>query len=314
MYKKKHLHIALTVLAFLVFGALMNLNSVEFIEKRPPLYVVFTIQITCTLVDLLILEKWRQLRIGLFKYVILFTVNFAICASINALFGFEIVNPIIFRMALAMTLIFTIAEQSELSRSRKAENLRLSQEKERAELAMLQQQLNPHFLFNSLNTLKGFIEEDQKSAIDYLHRFSEVYRYVLANRDQNLVPLEEELILLQEYYGLLKARFGNRLKVEIDVTEQTRQKLVPPMALQLLLENAIKHNEVSKLHPLSLSIRSEGDNLIVENPVRVKKSFVESNGLGLKNLNTRLSYANGKELKYGLDGNNNTFQVILPLS
>jgi sensor histidine kinase YesM len=310
---RRYLHIILIILAFLGIGVLMNSQPEKFIPNRPPIYIVLLSHTLCIGVDLLILKQWRKIKYVAPRYFALALINFSICYLSNLLFGFDLSLAFIVRISIAISIVFTLAEQSELARFRKTENDRLAQEKLAAEQALLRQQLNPHFLFNSLNTLKGFIEEDQESAVDYLHQFAEVYRYVLASRDKDLIPLEEELELLEAYYKLLKARFGEKLKLEIALKEENLALAVPPLATQLLLENAIKHNELSRSKPLVFSLSSNAERLIARNPLQPKSSFDESNGLGLSNLATRLHYVSGKELTYGLSEDGQNFEVQLPL-
>lgn len=310
---RRYLHIILIIAAFLGIGALMNSNPERLIVNRPPIYMVLVMHGLCITTGLLLLIGWRRIKIVALRYFILVLMNFSICLISNYLFGFELTLPFLIRISVAISIVFTLAEQSELAKFRKTENHRLAQEKAAAEQTLLRQQLNPHFLFNSLNTLKGFIEEDTEKAVEYLHQFAEVYRFVLGSCDKDLIPLEEELELLQAYHQLLEARFGNKLKIEIEVSEDDKRLAVPPLALQLLLENAIKHNEVSKSNPLRFLLKSQGGLLIASNPIQAKKSFNESNGLGLSNLATRLHYATGKNLNYGPSADGYRFEVQLPL-
>jgi len=310
---RRYLHMILIIAAFVGIGALMNSNPERLIVDRPPIYMVLVMHGLCIITGLLVLKQWRKIKLVALRYFALVLMNFTICFTTNYLFGFELSMPFLLRVSIAISIVFTLAEQSELARFQKTENDRLAREKESAEQALLRQQLNPHFLFNSLNTLKGFIEEDQKRAVEYLHQFAEVYRYVLGSRDKDLIPLEEELELLEAYYRLLHARFGSKLKLEIEVSEQDRQLAVPPLAIQLLLENAIKHNEVSRFKPLTFSISAEDGFLLAQNPLQEKMSFDESNGLGLSNLATRLHYVSGKDLHFGPSADGLRFEVKLPL-
>lgn len=310
---RRYLHILLIIGAFLGIGALMNGNQERLIVNRPPIYMVLVMHSLCIALGLLLLKQWRSINSVLLRYMALAIMNFTICFVVNYLIGFELTLPFIIRISLAISIVFTLAEQSELARFRKEENDRLAKEKESAEQALLRQQLNPHFLFNSLNTLKGFIEEDQERAVEYLHEFSEVYRYVLGSRDKDLIPLEEELELLGAYYKLLQARFGSKLNLEIDVPSKDLQLAVPPLALQLLLENAIKHNEVSRAKPLTFTLKSHAGYLIASNPLQKKMSYDESNGLGLSNLATRLRYVSGEDLSFGPTEDQSMFKVKIPL-
>lgn len=311
---RRYLHIFLIIAAFLGIGIMMSSHNHEFTSNRPPIYTILIMHILCISASLLLLRPWRKIGPVALRYFLLVLINFTVCFLTNFILGFDLSLPFIFRISMIISIVFTLAEQSELASFRKAENDRLASEKETAEQALLRQQLNPHFLFNSLNTLKGFIEEDQERAVEYLHEFSEVYRYVLSSRDKDLIPLEEELEILKAYYKLLHARFGSKLNLEIEVAQEVRQLAVPPLALQLLLENAIKHNEVSKARPLTFSLKSEGKYLIARNPLQKKRSFDENNGLGLSNLATRLHYTSGKKLSFGPTVDQTIFEVTIPLT
>jgi two-component system, LytTR family, sensor kinase len=118
----------------------------------------------------------------------------------------------------------------------------------------LRQQLDPHFLFNNLNTLSALIEEEPQSAIRFVDEFADVYRYVLHNRSQDVVSLKEELALCQSYLYLASIRFGENIRVEQDIPEEYQRYVLPPLTLQLLLENAIKHNVITRNQPLSIAL------------------------------------------------------------
>lgn len=153
---------------------------------------------------------------------------------------------------------------------------------------MLRSQINPHFLFNCLNTLVGVVEKDTRQAVAFIKEFSKLYRSLLDYKDAPVVTLEEELKLVESYMFLQKIRFGDNLQVEINVNKNKNQFFLPPFSLQLLIENAIKHNVASSKKPLKVVIRDEGDYLIVKNNLQ-KRLNGENNStkIGLKNLCTR---------------------------
>jgi hypothetical protein len=161
------------------------------------------------------------------------------------------------------------------------------------QLDVLKQQVNPHFLFNSLNSLLSLIEDDPKRAGIFVEELSSVYRYVLrANRtegpDHNLTDLDTELDFIQSYFHLLKTRHSSGLDLVVSVDEGTRAKLLPPLTLQLLIENAVKHNIVLPEQPLKIEITTDGkNNLLVKNTLQKKRSRVASNGVGLSNILTK---------------------------
>ena len=168
------------------------------------------------------------------------------------------------------------------------------EELKRAHLALqyqsLKDQVRPHFLFNSLSSLATLIHTDTEKASHFVQKLSDVYRYVLEQRENELVPLKDELKFLEDYIYLLKIRFGDSLKVNyaLDLDES---RLVIPLSLQLLLENAIKHNEVSKDYPLQVDILStEQGHVIIRNKLRKKKQHEESLGMGLENLKNQVAF------------------------
>jgi LytS/YehU family sensor histidine kinase len=132
----------------------------------------------------------------------------------------------------------------------------------------LKNQVNPHFLFNSLNALSSLIYENPGKAVEFINRLSDVYRYVLDSKDKEAVPLSEELTFVRSYLFLLKARFENNLVAETNISEE--KGYVPPMALQMLIENAVKHNEISDEHPLKISVFEKDQYIYVKNNVQLK--------------------------------------------
>lgn len=172
----------------------------------------------------------------------------------------------------------------------------------------LKNQVNPHFLFNSLNVLSELVYEDQAKAVDFIRMMSNVYRYVLENKDQELVPLREELRFLNSYAYLQKIRFGDNLQLEID--EQKGEGMVPPLALQMLLENAIKHNVISDTKPLKVTVRIDRNQIIVRNKKQEKLSK-DSTGIGLDNLRARYGYLTERPVR--VQESDANFEVIIPL-
>ena len=178
-----------------------------------------------------------------------------------------------------------------LIRQTKDDALRVAQlerAKAEMELSSLKSQLDPHFMFNSLNTLSWLIENQPTRALTFSEHLADVYRYILSNRNRELVLLREELQFLQHYFALLQIRFGEA--VHLNATTpllNTDAYLIPPISLQLLLENAVKHNEFSEERPLRIEYRLEKDFISFTNPVRRKRSARRSAKVGLSNLHER---------------------------
>jgi len=168
----------------------------------------------------------------------------------------------------------------------------------KSELQGLRNQVNPHFLFNSMNTLMNIIHEDQDLAASFLKKLSKVYRYILESRDDFLIPLEKELTFIQSYVFLQKERFKNNLEVQIEVADELLDKQILPLTLQLLFENAIKHNVISNKYPLHINVYVEGgDTLVVKNNLKRRPQAMPSTGVGLESIRSRLKYFTKVEVK-----------------
>ncbi len=190
-------------------------------------------------------------------------------------------------------------------------NEQLERTKVEAELEALKNQIDPHFIFNSLNTLSHLIEEKPAKAKLFNDNLADVYRYILQNKARDLVLLKEEVVFLENYFSLLKIRFDNAVQMKLSIDEMALQRyLVPPISLQVLAENAIKHNEFSEAHPLVFTIHLHDDELRVSNPARKKKLRKPSSKIGLQNLQERYKLTTGKEIV--IQDEENLFTVILP--
>lgn len=180
-----------------------------------------------------------------------------------------------------------------------------------SQLQNLKNQVNPHFLFNNLSVLTSLVYEDQDKAVDFINQLSKVYRYLLDNQSTELVSLEKELTFINSYTYLFKIRFDRSIQFDIKIEKEFLRRLVPPMALQLLIENAIKHNEVSVAKPLTVSISCENDYLVVKNSLQPRSFVEESTGTGLNNIRSRYSYFTDKEVV--ITDKDGKFTVKIPL-
>ena len=191
-------------------------------------------------------------------------------------------------------------------------NEQLERAKAQAELEALKNQIDPHFIFNSLNTLSHLIEDNPVKARLFNDTMAEVFRYILQNKGHELVLLREEIDFLKDYFSLLKIRFEEAVQLQIDVPEGLfEQFLIPPISLQILIENATKHNEFSARTPLIIRIQVNDDQLTVSNEVRAKRSQKDSPGIGLQNLDDRYKLITGKSI--GVCTMDREFNVIIPL-
>ena len=187
----------------------------------------------------------------------------------------------------------------------------LQRENNTARYTALQQQLNPHFLFNSLNTLIAEIEYDPARAVSFTRRLSDVYRYVLRVQRLPLVPLDEELRFADAYLYLHRVRLGNCLGCRMEIPDEVRECSLPPLTLQLLIENVIKHNVITSSHPLEIEIAARDGWLTVSNPIRTKRG-AEFGGVGLQNLSNRCRMMLGREIE--VLRTEDRFTVKIPLS
>jgi len=177
------------------------------------------------------------------------------------------------------------------------------------QLQALKNQTNPHFLFNNLNVLSQLIYEDTAMAEDFIGRFSDVYRYLLEQKEDNLVPIETELEFIESYIFLIQIRHSDNIRFEIDKKELTGF-LIAPITLQMLIENAIKHNEISVKYPLNIEISIQGQYLVVENNVRPKSTVGYSSGVGMENIMSRYKLLSDQDVIVEESADN--FRVLLP--
>ncbi|MCU0353251.1 MAG: histidine kinase [Cytophagales bacterium] len=178
-------------------------------------------------------------------------------------------------------------------------------------LEMLKTQVNPHFLFNSLNTLSSLIYTDQDTAAEFVRQLATVYRYVLENRTKETVLLREELTFLQAYAYLMDLRFGHNLRISIELPDAAQRLQIAPLTLQMLIENAVKHNIVSHKKPLDLRIFQENNFLVVQNTLQPKAVKEFSSQIGLDNIRSRYRFLTESEVEVQNDGR--TFTVRIPL-
>ncbi|GJM28585.1 MAG: hypothetical protein DHS20C17_12200 [Cyclobacteriaceae bacterium] len=193
------------------------------------------------------------------------------------------------------------------------EQEKLRREQVQSELLTLRSHLSPHFLFNTLNILSSLIEPNNHEAHDYLDDFAEVYRYVLKNGEVELIGLREELQFLEAYTHLLDKRFTNSLQIDIQVEPRYLEHRIPPLAIQLVLENALKHNRLSETVPLQVEIKSiDLPAITVKNNLVLRKvPENEKTGLGLENIRRRYQLSAYKDIR--VTKTDEIFMVTLPL-
>lgn len=250
--------------------------------------------------------------------------NFIVQSSANPLFSntrqatysFTIQRPfwlhplfLILVAAITWLIVYTYVRLRERN-FRKLSSLQ--RERMLFEYEHLKSQVNPHFLFNSLNTLTNIIEDDKEAAIAYTGQLSDLYRNMLSYRNKDLISLQEEWEIIENYLYIQETRFGNAITIKVDLPEQImKTKKVVPMAIQLLVENAIKHNVVSKSKPLNITIEADNNYITVQNTYQPKISKEKGAGLGLSNIRKRYSLLTKKSVSYYIQ--DDYFNVKLPL-
>lgn len=180
-----------------------------------------------------------------------------------------------------------------------------------AQLQNLKNQLNPHFLFNNLSVLSSLVYQNQDKAVNFINELSKVYRYVLDNKNAELVSLQEEFAFLEHYIYLLKIRFDTNISFIIRIAKDTENLYLPPMCLQMLVENTFQHNETSQAKPLEVNIFTDGNRLYITNPIQLRSDKVKSSQTGLKNIQVRYSFFTDEKIE--IIQNEQLFIVVLPL-
>jgi len=215
---------------------------------------------------------------------------------------------------------FMLRQQAETKRQQlsiEKQELGLIAERQQKDNALLQlnalkQKVNPHFLFNSLSSLNALISKEPELAKSFVVKLSKVYRYVLESYPNGLATVTEELNFVKEYFFLQKIRFGDALEpLEIEISDEHLQEQLPFMSLQTLIENAVKHNMLSKTKPLKISIKSEGNFIVVSNNLQLRTDVKDSGKQGLNYLQSTYAYFGAGQLKYGPEGGN--YKCYLPL-
>ena len=246
-------------------------------------------------------------RIPLFFLTIVVTVlavDFLGNTSLGFIFGQRYNHPLRSKLILPIIIISTMTMaiyEAIYYYVRLKQSIRDEEQTKRAivqaQLDALRNQAQPHFFFNTLNTLRDIIDQNTKEeAKEFVNRLSEVYRFILESGNSNLIPLSDELRFSKAYLHIQKERFGENLKVHWNIPETLENELIIPMSLQLLLENAVKHNVISRAKPLEIQVYAEDQQLVVRNKVQAKSTQLPTTKLGLKNIERRYSLISEKQL------------------
>jgi hypothetical protein len=208
-------------------------------------------------------------------------------------------------LSLGAVIFVVIQWQDALSREQKLREESLIFQNE-----TLKNQVNPHFLFNSLNTLSSLIKHDPETAEHFTSRLASIYRYILENSSHDKVPLEKELTFIQNYFYLHRVRDDNKISLEVNVNNKHEFQILP-VSLQILVENAIKHNMATREKPLKIEAFEEDDFIVVRNNVQKMSTSLKTTKIGLKNLNERVRIVTGKLLV--IEESDMFFTVKVPL-
>jgi sensor histidine kinase YesM len=224
------------------------------------------------------------------------------------------INWLIINIALLFSAIFHakgFMEEWKKSSKKEVVEQKLIANTANAQFESLKNQLDPHFLFNSLNVLSALIDENPEQAQKFTASMSKIYRYILEQKDKELVSVEEEIEFAKTYTALLKTRFEDSVDFKFEVSEEVKKLFVVPLSLQLLLENCIKHNFATSTKPLSIKIYSENGMLLIENNLQERESGKESSGIGLANIVQRYYLLTNKNVF--VEKTDQYFRVKIPI-
>jgi LytS/YehU family sensor histidine kinase len=213
-------------------------------------------------------------------------------------------------IALGVILVTYVIELVDKLRREKIEVLTLKQKNTEAELAVLKGQIDTHFFFNTLTILSSLVRSNNSETIRFIDHMADTFRYMLEARSRNVVTVRDELSFLESYLFMMKRRFEDGLRVEIDIHQDLLGRSIPQFALQALIENAIKHNIISIKQTLRIEIRSHENRIVVSNNLNEKK-FTSGYGIGLDNLAQRYWLMAKKEIT--INKSDGSFEVSIPV-
>lgn len=252
------------------------------------------------------LRKWKTMMIYMTVVFLFLLLNYSlfvtakILADVEPVFNFSHNgwNLLIVVWLVELVVVGLLFSNRTLQANQllQQEAAKLQIENTQAKYTALQSQLNPHFLFNSLNTLIAEIKYNPDNAVCFTQHLSHVYRYVLQCQDKNLIPLGEEIEFMHSYLFLHKVRLGDCIHCDCRILTEYMECQIPPLTLQLLVENVIKHNSISLGNPMTIRIEIENNYLVVNNPISPKKKTDATSRIGLKNLSNRCRLISDKDI------------------
>lgn len=250
--------------------------------------------------------EWR-FGVGILAMTVYTILSISLLISVRLMvvngFSFRkvisVYNPSFFWSALIITAFISLFLHGRAFlkewRNSASEAERLRNENLKARFETLKNQVNPHFLFNSFNVLSTLVYKDQDKAAQFIQEMSNLYRYVLDTQEKETIPVSEELQALESFIYLSKMRFGDSLEFDVDL-DAVKNKEIAPMVLQMLFENAIKHNVVSKSRPLKISAAVKDDFILIENNLQRKNNVTASTGIGLNNIQARYGFLSDRKI------------------
>jgi sensor histidine kinase YesM len=288
-----------TELVMLVVFTFFNYSWKNYFIPKKNIFLI-------VLSNLVLLIIFLYVNLAISKYItkthpdIVFTLNYVKDYFIN--------HSLVLTIALVAPYMLLRLEKA---RAIEVNLIQLKEEKGKAELAALREQISPHFFFNTLSTLSTIVRnEDREAGLDFIQDISTTYRYTLTAVKEDLVLLQDELDFINSYVYLLQKRFGEKLQFEMDIPKEYMNTKIPPMSLQLLIENAMQHNIITQASPLKISLFIMDTMICISNNIQ-KKERVESFGIGLKNLKNRYRLLTEREIN--IERNTLKFTVKLPI-
>lgn len=293
------------LVSFLTFLTLWEIfdRIHKFLDKKVP----FTANITKRLI-LQFLGNWIVLVV--LRWTGIYFLEDFITVKLNQL-NYLMIIMIDIIISGALTLAIAASFFFKRWKENLIRNERLEKEKSQIQIHNLMNRMNPHFLFNSLSALDGLIKTQPELASDFLQHLSKVYRYSLQNENKEFVSLEREYEVFKHFVALLEIRYEKTLFIQIQLDAASMEKGIVPLSLELLTENALKHNEISEAHPLRIRIFTKGNFLCVENSIRRKKTMETSNKKGLEQLRNLYAYLSTE--KFSISDSDDLFTVQIPL-
>ncbi|MDR1980615.1 MAG: histidine kinase [Tannerellaceae bacterium] len=281
-----------------LFNKILNSNATKsMVELKKGLIPSFVFSLLATIFIALSLYIFG-------RYTIFWMKGWSVINRTNVIESGAIISLSIGLFICCMVFFYTTWRQA-IGREQK-----LREENLKYQYRTLKAQVNPHFLFNSLNTLSEIVYEDAKKADHYIQKLSGIYRYILDNEDVDLIPLTKELAFITTYFELQKERAGNKIGLQIQVSDSEKFSIVP-VSLQILVENALKHNSISEKIPLKIDIYKEDTLIVVSNNIQRKNNMDNSYGSGLANLKERVKLITGREM--AVNQKDNEFIVKIPI-